>query len=53
MCSSTGAGSGPASRWDPRAMSAERILLSLAVLNLAVLVFEILFNALSGLVSLF
>jgi len=34
-------------------MCAERILLSLAVLNLAVLVFEILFNALSGLVSLF
>ena len=34
-------------------MSAERILLSLAVLNLAVLVFETLFNALSGLVSLF
>jgi len=34
-------------------MSVERILLSLAVLNLAVLVFEILFNALSGLVSLF
>ena len=33
-------------------MSAERILLSLAVLNLAVLVFEILFNALSGLLSL-
>jgi hypothetical protein len=33
-------------------MSAERILISLAILNLAVLVFEILFNALSGLVSL-
>jgi hypothetical protein len=33
-------------------MSAERILISLAILNLAFLVFEILFNALSGLVSL-
>jgi len=33
-------------------MSAERILISLAILNLAVLVFEILFNALSGLVAL-
>ena len=33
-------------------MSAERILIPLAVLNLAVLVFEILFNALSGLVAL-
>jgi hypothetical protein len=33
-------------------MSAERILIALAILNLAVLVFEILFNALSGLVSL-
>jgi hypothetical protein len=33
-------------------MSADRILISLAILNLAVLVFEILFNALSGLVSL-
>jgi len=33
-------------------MNAERILISLAILNLAVLVFEILFNALSGLVAL-
>jgi hypothetical protein len=33
-------------------MSAERILISLAILNLAVLAFEILFNALSGLISL-
>jgi hypothetical protein len=33
-------------------VSAERILIPLAVLNLAVLVFEILFNALSGLVAL-
>ena len=52
MCSSTGAGSGLASRWASRIMSAERILISLAILNLAVLVFEILFNALSGLVAL-
>jgi hypothetical protein len=33
-------------------MSVERILIPLAIVNLAVLVFEILFNALSGLVSL-
>jgi hypothetical protein len=33
-------------------MSAERILIPLVILNLAILVFEILFNALSGLVSL-
>jgi hypothetical protein len=33
-------------------MSAERILLPLAILNLAFLVFEIFFNALSGLLSL-
>jgi hypothetical protein len=33
-------------------MSAERILIPLAILNLAILAFEILFNALSGLVSL-
>jgi hypothetical protein len=33
-------------------MSAERILIPLAVLNLAILAFEILFNALSGLASL-
>ncbi len=33
-------------------MSPERILIPLAILNLAILVFEILFNALSGLVSL-
>jgi hypothetical protein len=33
-------------------MSAERILIPLTILNLAVLLFEILFNALSGLVSL-
>jgi hypothetical protein len=29
-------------------MSAERILIPLAILNLAVLVFEIFFNALAG-----
>jgi len=34
-------------------MRAERILLSLAVLNLAVLVFEIFFNVLSALRSSF
>ena len=34
-------------------MRAERIVLSLALLNLVILVFEILFNVLSGLVSLF
>jgi hypothetical protein len=33
-------------------MIAERILLLLAILNLAILVFEIFFNALSGLQSL-
>ena len=33
-------------------MSAERILIPLAILNLAILVFEILYNALAGLVSL-
>jgi hypothetical protein len=33
-------------------MIAERILLLLAILNLAFLVFEIFFNALSGLLSL-
>ena len=33
-------------------MSPERILIPLAILNLAILVFEILFNTLSGLVSL-
>lgn len=33
-------------------MSAERILIPLAILNLAILVFEILYNALSGVVSL-
>jgi hypothetical protein len=33
-------------------MTAERILIPLAILNLAILVFEILFNALSGLASL-
>lgn len=33
-------------------MSAERILILLAILNLAILVFEIFFNALSGLGSL-
>jgi hypothetical protein len=33
-------------------MSAERILIPLAILNLMILAFEILFNALSGLLSL-
>lgn len=33
-------------------MSAERILIALAGLNLAVLAFEIFFNALAGLLSL-
>lgn len=33
-------------------MSAERILIPLAILNLAILAFEILYNALAGLVSL-
>ena len=33
-------------------MSAERILISLAILNLVVLVADILFNALAGLISL-
>ena len=33
-------------------MSAERILISLAMLNLAILVADILFNALAGLISL-
>jgi hypothetical protein len=33
-------------------MSAERILIPLAILNLMILVAEILYNALSGLVSL-
>lgn len=33
-------------------MSAERLLIPLAILNLAILVFEIFFNALSGLVAL-
>ena len=33
-------------------MSAERILIPLAILNLAILLFEIVFNALSGLLSL-
>jgi len=33
-------------------MSAERLLIPLAILNLAILVFEVLFNALSGLIAL-
>ena len=33
-------------------MSAERILISLVMLNLAVLALDLLFNALSGLLSL-
>jgi hypothetical protein len=33
-------------------MSAERILIPLAIVNLTILVFEILYNALSGLISL-
>ncbi len=34
-------------------MRAERILIPLVFLNLAILILEILFNALSGLLSLF
>ncbi len=34
-------------------MRAERILIALVFLNVAILIFEILFNALSGLLSLF
>jgi len=34
-------------------MSPERILMALALLNLAILLFEIAFNALSGLLSFF
>ncbi len=34
-------------------MRAERFLISLALLNLAILSFEILFNVVSGLLSLF
>jgi len=34
-------------------MRAEQILIPLALLNLAILVFEIFFNSLSGLLSLF
>ena len=33
-------------------MSVERILIPLAILNLAILVFEILYNVLAGVVSL-
>jgi hypothetical protein len=33
-------------------MSAERILIPLAILNLLILVFDMLFNALAGLISL-
>jgi len=34
-------------------MRAEQILIPLALLNLAILVFEIFFNSLAGLLSLF
>jgi hypothetical protein len=34
-------------------VTAERILIPLALVNLAILLFEIFFNALSGLLSLF
>lgn len=34
-------------------MSAERILIPLALLNLAILILEIFFNVLSGLLTLF
>lgn len=34
-------------------VSAERILISLAVLNLAILLSDVFFNVLSGLLSLF
>jgi len=34
-------------------MSAERILIPLALLNVAILIFEIFFNALAGIMSLF
>ena len=33
-------------------MSAERLLISLAILNLVILIADVLFNALAGLVSL-
>ena len=37
---------------EPGTMSAERILIPLAILNLIILAFEVLFNALSGLAAL-